>query len=215
MHSLKPVPARFVKRCSRAALCALAAVVICACSKRAETPAPSSSQASSPSSTPAETARAANAPASDASPAPELITDARLAQAVRDFQSTPDPAERSMRTNDFIELATGGVPSHEVAHALGSLLKSEPETKVRLDILDHLVILDDPDMIFQVAVGLAPDQPKQVRATAIELLENYGDKRIAPILSQTASSDPDPAIRDSAASAAKSLNEASAAATPD
>lgn len=139
---------------------------------------------------------------------PEPRATERLTEAVRNFQSAETPADRSLLTNDFVELATGGVPSHDVALALGSLLKTEPDTDVRLDILDRLVILDDPDMIFQVAIGLSLEQPRRVRSTAVQLLDSYGDKRVVPMLWQTAATDPDPVIRQAAANAAKSLNDA-------
>gem|GEM_PF-5957061 len=181
----------------RARILVCAALLLGACEKGNE----------NPNSTTDET------PFAEAADSPTGGQSGALQQVVQRFEAAADPDQRAEIASQFVELAYGNVPHGEITSTLAKLLQNEPDKEVKLNLLNCISEIDEPDVILKIGVALAPDQPKEVRSAAIDLLENYGDKRAIPML-QKAANDPDGEIAKHAADAVASLTEAAAEATP-
>jgi hypothetical protein len=190
----------------------LAVALLAACSKQEEPQAPAEMPA---------TKRVEPAPAAPASVAPAPVKPAPSApSAFRAPPATGNPAQ------DVAALETGYISSPDfnarvetiykltdlgtaqAISSLGRLFHMEKDPDLRTEMLDALFDIDgqDENKAALLAAGAGPDQPKEVRLSAIDALEDVDAKLALPILRSLAS-DPDPEISDTAKSAIEMLQE--------
>jgi HEAT repeat protein len=110
---------------------------------------------------------------------------------------TADEATRKQIEENISQLADAGVPKRDIVSTLGAMFAMENSAAVKSSILDELYSIDDPSVFEQLRLGLAPDQPLEVRDEAIYILRDIGDSRAIGAL-WPCLSDPDINIREEA-----------------
>jgi hypothetical protein len=131
----------------------------------------------------------------------------QLQDALRQYPTLDDPASRSALVDRVLAMTETAATGQVVAQALEMIFHQESTAKVKLDILNDLILLDEPYSIISFLEGIDPNQPQEVRAKAIDALGNLGDPRAVPFLQQFIA-DPDPDIRDAAKNALEALADA-------
>ncbi len=196
---------KLLSRCAPA----LAAAVLAACSKQEKTstpppeppptmsqPAPVAPPPASPTAKPSATAtNTGPTPARSANPAEEA------AALERQYISNPD---FSSRVETIYKLTDAGTP--EAIASLGRLFQMEKDNDLKTEILDSLFDIDgqDNNKAAILAFAVTSGQPKEVRESAIDALEDIDAKYALPIL-QGLLADPDEEIRDAAKDAIEML----------
>jgi hypothetical protein len=187
------------------------AVLIAGCSKQEEAPPPASPKTEQPkSAAPATTAKPAAVAPTGTVPPPAVTTSGTPAQEAAALEtayvSNPD---FSARVETIYKLTDSGTP--EAIASLGRLFHMEKDNDLKTEILDALFDIDGQDekKAALLAAGAGADQPKDVRESAIDGLEDIDAKHALPIL-QALATDPDEEIRDLAKDAIESLQTAEA-----
>jgi len=162
------------------------------------TPAP---EPAAPASVKPAALPTATAPAP--APAP---TGGDLPQAAALESSYVSNPDFTARVDSIYKLTDLGTP--EAIASLGRLFHAEKDTELKTEILDALFDIDGQDerKIAILAAGAGADQPKEVRQSAIDALEDGEAKYARPIL-QSLVSDPDADISEAAKDALESLQE--------
>ncbi len=191
----------------------LAAALLAACSKQEEPQSPAEMPATKRvEPAPAAPTSVVPAPVKPAAPsAPSIFTPppatGNPAQDVATLEtgyiSGPDFSARVETIYQLTDLGTA-----QAISALGRLFHMEKDPELRTEMLDALFDIDgqDENKAALLAAGAGPDQPKEVRLSAIDALEDVDAKLALPILRSLAS-DPDPEISDTAKSAIEMLQE--------
>jgi len=201
-----------------------AALFMTACTKTEEAPPPvpspvppqSESTKPSPAATPPAAQPTGSTPSTPSITAPTAPTApptapsaalpsgnaAQVAAAIETaYISNP---EFNSRVEQIYKLADAGTP--QAIASLGRLFHMEKETDLKTEIVDSLFDIDGQDdrkaALFAAAAGA--DQPKEVRESAIDGLEDIEAKYALPIL-QGLLADPDEDIRDAAKDAIEML----------
>jgi hypothetical protein len=119
------------------------------------------------------------------------------------YISNPD---FSARVETIYKLADAGTP--EAISSLGRLFHMEKDPDLKTEILDSLFDIDgqDESKAALLAAGAGTDQPKDVRQSAIEGLEDVKPEIALPILKALAS-DPDPDISEAAKDSLETVQE--------
>lgn len=201
------------------------ALLITACTKTEEQPPapPQSSSATSDSDKPS--APAATVPSSKpAAPVAPTVTSAPSTPAPAPSGSSAQVAasletayitnpEFSARVETIYKLTDAGTP--EAITSLGRLFHMEKDPDLKTEILDSLFDVDGQDerKAALLSAGAGADQPKEVRMSAIDGLEDVDAKYALPIL-QALTSDPDEEIRDAAKDAIEMLQAEPSPAQP-
>jgi hypothetical protein len=188
---------------------AVAAALLTACSKPEKTstpppePPPTVSQPASPASpaTPATAKPPVTAPVPRATPGKSSHPAEEAAALEREYVANPD---FSARVETIYKLTDAGTP--EAIASLGRLFQMEKDNDLKTEILDSLFDIDGQDNNKAALLGFAvsPSQPKEVRESAIDALEDIDAKYALPIL-QGLLADPDEEIRDAAKDAIEML----------
>ena len=201
------------------------ALLIAACSKKEELPPtpPEPSPATS-SDTAKPTPSAATAPSTkSAVPVAPPVTSAPSTPTVVPSTSATAPSgspaqiaasieaayisnpEFTVRVDNIYKLTDEGSP--QAIASLGRLFHMERDPDLKTEILDSLFDVDglDEQKAALLAAGAGADQPKEVRLSAIDGLEDVDPKYARPIL-QALASDPDEEIRDAAKDALEMLD---------
>jgi hypothetical protein len=186
------------------------AVLAAACTKTEETPPTPAEQgapakpAPTPSvSTPTHSPSAATASQPTAAPVATPTGNPAQEAAVIENAYVANP-EFSARVENIYKLTDAGTP--EAISVLGRLFQMEKDPELRTEILDSLFDIDGQDerKAALFAAGAASNQPKEVRQSAVDGLEDIDAKYALPIL-QSLTTDPDEDIRDAAKDAIESL----------
>ncbi len=190
----------------------VAAALLGACSKQEEPQAPAETPATKHiEPAPVPPTSITPVPVKPAAPAPSIFTPppatGNPAQEVATLEtgyiSSPDFSARVETIYMLTDLGTA-----QAIAALGRLFHMEKDPELRTEMLDALFDIDgqDENKAALLAAGAGPDQPKEVRLSAIDALEDVDAKLALPILRSLAS-DPDPEISDTAKSAIETLQE--------
>jgi hypothetical protein len=190
------------------------AVVVSACSKSEETlpPAPPSAPTRSEPAKPSSSAMAdAQKPAVTSAPQPQPFAAApdtpsgNAAQVAATLENAyiTNPDFNS-RVEQIYKLTDAGTP--EAIASLGRLFHMEKDNDLKTEIMDSLFDIDGQDerKAALLSAGAGADQPKEVRQSAIDGLEDIDSKYALPIL-QALLGDPDEDIRDAAKDAIEML----------
>jgi len=115
--------------------------------------------------------------------------------------------EFGARVETIYKLTDASTP--EAIASLGRLFHMEKDPELKTEILDSLFDIDGQDerKAALLAAGAGADQPKEVRLSAIDGLEDVDAKYALPIL-QAMASDPDEEIREAAKDAIEMLQPA-------
>jgi HEAT repeat protein len=198
----------------------LATALITACSKTEQAmpapdksaPAQSAPAAAPTAAQPAMTPTPAHTPQFSATPAATTsVSPAQEAMVLENaYIATPD---FSARVETIYKLTDAATP--EAIASLGRLFHMEKDPELKTEILDSLFDIDGQDerKAALFAAGAGSDQPKEVRQSAIDGLEDVEAKYALPIL-QALTTDPDEDIRDAAKDAIESLQAAPPTPTP-
>jgi HEAT repeat protein len=119
------------------------------------------------------------------------------------FFNTENPNER--RETVF---ALGELNSAEATAVLGTLFQNERNEKLKLDILatiEQMEVADAHKVSIMIAAA-RPEQPQEVRETAIDILADLDDPAVFPML-QMLTSDPNAEIRQAAKDALDDIAE--------
>jgi hypothetical protein len=193
------------------------AVILSACSKNEEAPPPA------PPSVPAKSEPAKPTSAEAHVPQKPTVTSAPQVQPFA--QATPMPSgspaqvaatlenayisnpDFSARVEQIYKLTDAGTP--EAIASLGRLFHMEKDNDLKVEILDSLFDIDGQDerKAALFSAGAGADQPKEVRQSSIDGLEDIDSKYALPIL-QALLGDPDEEIRDAAKDAIEMLQTA-------
>lgn len=119
------------------------------------------------------------------------------------YVSNPD---FSARVETIYKLADTGTPA--AISSLGRLFHMERDPDLKTEILDSLFDIDGQDeaKAALLAAGAGADQPKEVRQSAIDGLEDVKPEVALPIL-RALTGDPDEEIRESARDSIEMLQE--------
>jgi HEAT repeat protein len=197
----------------RRALClGFACLFVFACSRPAQSPSVER-QPNSELPTPAtglQTESPATAPpsatveAAKQSPPDALEPPSQTASSLQQkFFNTENPNER--RETVF---ALGELNSAEATAVLGTLFQNERNEKLKLDILatiEQMEVADAHKVSIMIAAA-RPEQPQEVRETAIDILADLDDPAVFPML-QMLTSDPNAEIRQAAKDALDDIAE--------
>lgn len=187
----------------------LAIAVLAACSKQE----PSSSPPPEPPPTVSQPAPVSPSPAAPTARPPATVTNTgatparssnpaeEAAALERQYISNPD---FSARVETIYKLTDAGTP--EAIASLGRLFQMEKDNDLKTEILDSLFDIDgqDNNKAAILAFAVSSTQPKEVRESAIDALEDIDAKYALPIL-QGLLADPDEEIRDAAKDAIEML----------
>jgi hypothetical protein len=196
------------------AMAAGLAVIVSACSKSEETPAPTlpePSAKSEPAKTSSTIAPAPSEPAAKSAPPPQPFAPATPmpAGSAAQVAATLENAyitnpDFNSRVEQIYKLTDAGTP--QAIASLGRLFHMERDNDLKTEILDSLFDIDGQDerKAALFAAGAGADQPKEVRQSAIDGLEDIEPKYALPIL-QALVGDPDEDIRDAAKDAIEML----------
>lgn len=101
------------------------------------------------------------------------------------------------RVQIIYKLSDAGTP--DAIYALGRLFHAEKDPDLKVEIMDSLFDIDGQDdkKVALLAAGAGPDQPKDVRESAIDGLGDVDAQYALPILKPLAN-DPDEEIREQA-----------------
>ncbi|MGD0652586.1 MAG: HEAT repeat domain-containing protein [Verrucomicrobiia bacterium] len=128
----------------------------------------------------------------------------KLQDALRQYPTLDDKDKRAALVNDVLGMTDAGASGPEVAQVLETMFRQEANTEIKLDILDDLILLDEPYTIVPFVEGIDPHQPQEVRTKAMQALGILGDQRAVPFLQQFLG-DQNSEIRDAAKSALDDL----------
>jgi hypothetical protein len=188
------------------------AVLAVACKKNEElTPPPTAQSAPAKPASTLPAASANPAPAMQPAEQPTATSTGNPAQEAATLESAYiATTEFSARVDNIYKLTDAGTP--EAIASLGRLFHMEKDPELRTEILDSLFDIDGQDerKAALFAAGASANQPKEVRQSAIDGLEDIDAKYALPIL-QSLTSDPDEDIRDAAKDAIESLQTTQAA----
>ena len=188
------------------------ALALGACSKSEEQPAASSPPPEpgkkiqpAPSTTPAPAPKPSvgapkPAPATPATGAEVTQSPSALEAA---YISNPD---FNARVETIYKLADVGSP--ESIGSLGRLFHMEKDSDLKTEILDSLFDIEgqDDSKVALLAAGASTDQPKEVRESAIDALEDVKPALAIPILKALVG-DPDPEISEAAKAALETVQD--------
>jgi HEAT repeat protein len=184
---------------------------LAACSKQEESApaAPSPAPATPPQKVePAKPSTPAVAPAPSKAPfnaQASLESSENPAQAAAALENAyTSNQDFTARVETIYKLSDAGTP--QALAALGRLFHMEKDPDLKTEILDSLFDIDGQDegKAALLAAGAGSDQPKDVRQSAIDGLEDVKPEIAMPIL-KTLTSDPDPDISEAAKDALESL----------
>lgn len=135
---------------------------------------------------------------------PQAVSE-RLQIALQNHAAEADEDERSNIAEDVAKLAESGDPQlPQVAQTLAVLFQRETSAVVKEEILTYLGEFNDPAVMSHLLPGLAPTQPREVRETAIAMLEYLQDPRaLGPL--QNLLTDADAEVREAAREALETL----------
>jgi HEAT repeat protein len=192
------------------AMTAGVAMMVAACSKSEENPppeppvTPARSEPSKPAPSaakPSETSAPKSTAVAPTAPAPASDAAQVAATLENAYISNPD---FNSRVEQIYKLTDAGTP--EAIASLGRLFHMEKDNDLKVEILDSLFDIDGQDerKAALLSAGAGADQPKEVRESAIDGLEDIEPKYALPIL-QALLGDPDEDIRDAAKDAIETL----------
>ena len=185
------------------------AVMLAGCSKsEPETPAPApapKTEAKKPAQMPPPTSPTVTPPTTAFKSLPKVTDEGEenVPALENAYISTPD---FTARVEAIYRLADVGSP--EAISSLGRLFQMEKDPDLKTEILDSLFDIDGHDQLKAalLAAGAGTDQPKEVRQSAVDGLEDIKPEIAIPIL-RALTSDQDEEIRESAKDAIEMLQD--------
>lgn len=143
-------------------------------------------------------------PTADLQPADEPVPEP--SELARKFHAATDPQERGEIVDSLWEIDT--VASIET---IRQLFLTERDSDVKVDMIAGLTDSPKPETrqsrFGLIAAAVLPNQPKEVREIAMQMLVDFEDPRTLTLLQQY-SRDPDPEVSDAAKEALEARKEA-------
>jgi len=164
-------------------------------------------------------------PSEPAAPASPGVNDENIKQPGAATGESPSQTASSLQQKFFnteninerreIVFALGDLNNAEAMAVLGTLFQNERDEKLKLDILATIEQLEVPDAnkVSIVIAATRPEQPQEVRETAIDVLADLEDPAVLPML-QMLTSDPNAEIRQIAKEALEDIAEPDEEASP-
>jgi HEAT repeat protein len=193
----------------RLVLAGTACSILCSCEKHAAT---NNEPVEQP--TPAPTWETMPPPTATSIPSGEVNSEQSVAPADKSSAETAiSLQEKFLSTSDVnqrknIVHALGQLDSAEAIDIIYRLFQVERAEEMKLDMLETVeqMEVEDARKIPIMAAGIQPDQPQEVRETAIDVLADFTEP-VATQLLQNLMNDPNPEIRETAQEALQSNTE--------